>query len=71
MHRAITLHMVTDWRIVLLTLLGREAADMEAKVIFTNAELCAMRVYARNCGLAEHKDPGFGHPGGGSSWAAT
>ena len=48
--------MVKAWRIMLLTLLGREAADMEAGVIFTNAELFVMRIYARNCGLAEHKD---------------
>ncbi len=29
---------------------------MEAEVIFTDAELHMMRVYARNYGLAEHTD---------------
>ena len=56
LHRAITLYMVTAWRIMLLTLLGRVSSDMEAEVIFTDAELHMMRVYARNYGLAEHTD---------------
>ena len=56
LHKAITLYMVTAWRIMLMTLLGRVSSDMEAEVIFTDAELHMMRVYARNYGLAEHTD---------------
>ena len=56
LHKAITLHMVTAWRVMLMTLLGRVSSDMEAEVIFTDAELHMMRVYARNYGLAEHTD---------------
>lgn len=56
LHRAITLHMVTAWRIMLLTLLGRETIDLEAEVIFTDAELFVMRTYARKYKLVEHTD---------------
>ena len=56
LHKAITLHMVTAWRLMLITLLGRVSADMEAEVIFTDTELHRMRVYARNYGLAKHTD---------------
>ena len=56
LHKAITLYMVTAWRIMLLTLLGRVSSDMDQEVIFTDAELHMMRVYARNYGLAEHTD---------------
>ena len=54
LHKAITLYMVTAWRIMLMTLLGRVSSDMEAEVIFTDAELHMMRVYARNYGLSKH-----------------
>ena len=56
LHKAITLYMVTAWRIMLMTLLGRVSSDMEAEVIFTDAELHMMRVYARNYGLSKHTD---------------
>ena len=56
LHKAITLYMVTAWRLMLMTLLGRTSSDMEAEVIFTDTELHMMRVYARNYGLAEHTD---------------
>ncbi len=56
LHRAITLYMVTAWRIMLMTLLGRVSADMEAEVMFTDAELHMMRVYARNYNLTAHTD---------------
>ena len=41
---------------MLLTLLGRVSSDMEAEVIFTDAELFVMRTYARKYGLEEHTD---------------
>ena len=56
LHKEITLYMVATWRIMLLMLLGRESWDMEEKVIFSDAELQMMRVYARKNGLVEHTD---------------
>lgn len=51
LHRAITIHMVTAWRIMLLTLLGRSSADLDLEVVFRTSELKMMEVYARNYGL--------------------
>ncbi len=56
LHRAITLHIVTSWRLMLMTLLGRVTANMDAEVIFTDAEMHMLRVYARNYDLPELKD---------------
>ena len=56
LHLAITLHMVTAWRIMLMTLLGRVSIDLPAKVLFTDTELDMLRVYARNYNLAEPVD---------------
>ena len=56
LHRALTLYMVTAWRILLMTLLGRACADLDAEVIFTDVELHMLRVYARRYKLAEHTD---------------
>ncbi len=41
---AITLHLVTAWRIMLMTRLGRVATDLPAKVIFTQTELEVLRI---------------------------
>ncbi len=38
-HQAITLYLVTTWRTMLMTLLGRVLADLEAELIFTDTEL--------------------------------
>ena len=56
LHRAITLHLVTAWRIMLLTLLGRVTTDLEADVLFNDVELHVMRVYQRNYNLVELTD---------------
>ena len=56
LYRVLTLHMVSAWRIMLMTLLGRETADMKAEVIFTEAELYMMKVYARNYGVDSQTD---------------
>ena len=47
LYHAITLHMVTAWRIMLMTLLGRGATDLPAEVLFTTTELEVLRAYAR------------------------
>ena len=56
LHHAITLHMVTAWRIMLMTLLGRVMADLPAEVLFTETELEVLRVYARTNSLPEQTD---------------
>ena len=45
--RVITLHMVTAWRVLLMTLLGRTVGELEVDVLFTDAEVEMLRVYAR------------------------
>ena len=56
LHLVITLYMVTAWRIMLMTLLGRVDSGLPAAVLFTDAELTVLRVYARTNHLPEHAD---------------
>jgi len=56
LHRVITLYMVSAWRIMLMTLLGRETADLSPDAFFTDSELHMMDVYARNYHLTPYKD---------------
>ena len=53
LHNMITLHLVTAWRIMLMTLLGRAVSELEADVLFTDAELEMLRVYSRRYSLVE------------------
>ncbi|MDE2957281.1 MAG: hypothetical protein OXU68_09800 [Bacteroidota bacterium] len=46
-HLVITLYMVTAWRILLMTLLGRIEPGLPADIIFSDMELDVLRVYAR------------------------
>ncbi len=46
--RAIAIYCVLAWRVMLLTLLGREAPDLPAEVFFTNAELRFFERYAKS-----------------------
>lgn len=46
LHNAITIHIVTAWRLLLMTLLCRISPDLEAEVIFTDMELEALHEYA-------------------------
>ena len=47
LHRAITIHMVTAWRIMLLTLLWHSSADLNLEVVFRMSELfCGFRMRA-------------------------
>jgi len=45
--RAIAIYMVIAWRIMLMTLLGREVPDLPAEVLFTDLELEVLHAYAR------------------------
>jgi hypothetical protein len=45
--RAIAINLVIAWRIMLMTLLGRETAELPAEVLFSNIELQVLRAYAK------------------------
>ena len=58
LQRAIAINAVTAWRIMQMTLLGREVANCEARLMFTDEKLGFLRDYARNDGQAEPRDLG-------------
>jgi hypothetical protein len=45
--RAIAINLVMAWRIMLMTLLGRETAELPAEVLFSNIELHVLQAYAK------------------------
>jgi len=45
--RAIAINLVIAWRIMLMTLLGRETPDLPAEVLFSDVELKTLRAYAK------------------------
>jgi hypothetical protein len=45
--RAIAINLVIAWRIMLMTLLGREMPGMPAEVLFSDVELQTLRAYAK------------------------
>jgi hypothetical protein len=45
--RAIAINLVIAWRIMLMTLLGRETAPLPSEVLFSNIELQVLRAYAK------------------------
>lgn len=45
--RAIAINLVIAWRIMLMTLLGRETAELPPEVLFSNIELQVLRAYAK------------------------
>jgi Domain of unknown function (DUF4338)/Transposase DNA-binding len=45
--RAIAINLVIAWRIMLMTLLGRETPDLPAEVLFSDIELQVLRAYAK------------------------
>ncbi|HET7874592.1 MAG TPA: IS4 family transposase [Methylomirabilota bacterium] len=47
LQRAIAINLVIAWRIMLLTLLGRETPDLPAEVLFSDVELRILRAYAK------------------------
>ena len=56
LHQAITINMVIAWRLHLMTLLGREAPEAEAEVMFTDIELHVLREYADGFDFAPPDD---------------
>ena len=45
--RAIAINLVIAWRIMLMTLLGRETPGLPAEVLFSDVELQTLRAYAK------------------------
>ena len=47
LRRAIAINLVIAWRIMLMTLLGRETPELPAKVMFSDIELRTLKAYAK------------------------
>jgi hypothetical protein len=47
LRRAIAINLVVAWRIMLMTLLGREAPELPAEVLFSDTEIEVLRRYAK------------------------
>lgn len=47
LRRAIAINLVIAWRIMLMTLLGRETPELSAEVLFSDIELRTLRAYAK------------------------
>ena len=50
LRRAIAINLVIAWRIMLMTLLGRETPDLPAEVLFSDTELRTLRAWAKKNG---------------------
>lgn len=50
LRRAIAINLVIAWRIMLMTLLGRETPELPAEVLFSDLELQVLRAYAKKNG---------------------
>jgi len=58
LRRAISINMVIAWRIMLMTLLGREVPDLPAEVLFSDLEIKVLRAYAKKKRLNSPKQLG-------------
>jgi hypothetical protein len=47
LRRAIAINLVIAWRIMLMTLLGRETPELPAEVLFSDIELRALQAYSQ------------------------
>lgn len=47
LRRAIAINLVIAWRIMLMTLLGRELPELPAEILFSDVELRTLRAYAK------------------------
>ncbi len=47
LRRAIAINLVIAWRIMLMTLLGRETPDLPAEILFSDVEIRTLRAYAK------------------------
>jgi hypothetical protein len=72
LRRAIAINLVIAWRILLMTLLGRETPELPAEVLFSDLELKVLAAYAKKNGC--RSPGGSGRPCGsslasGATWA--
>ena len=51
LRRAIAINLVIGWRIMLMTLLGRETPELPAEVLFSDIEIRTLHSYAKKKGL--------------------
>jgi hypothetical protein len=51
LRRAIAINMVIGWRIMLMTLLGRETPNLPAEILFSNLEVRVLAAFAQNKNL--------------------
>jgi hypothetical protein len=47
LRRAIAINLVIAWRIMLMTLMGRETPQLPAEILFSDIELRTLRAYAK------------------------
>jgi hypothetical protein len=72
LRRAIAINLVIAWRILLMTLLGREMPDLPAEVLFSDVELHVLQAYAKKNACRPPRDwvrPCGWSPGWGATWA--
>jgi len=71
--RAIAINLVIAWRIMLMTLLGRETPELPPEVLFSDIELQVLRAYAKKNGshhLQHCETPSGLSPVSAATWAA-
>jgi len=56
LRRAIAINLVIAWRIMLMTLMGRETPELPAEVLFSDIELRTLRAYAKKKGCDRLSD---------------
>jgi len=56
LHRAVTIHMVIAWRLMLLTFLRRTVANASPKMMFTESQIRALQLFAEHYEYPEPKD---------------
>jgi Domain of unknown function (DUF4338)/Transposase DNA-binding/Transposase DDE domain len=72
--RAIAINLVIAWRIMLMTLLGRETPELPPDVLFSNIELQVLRAYAKKNAsqrLPHCAMPFASSPASAAIWAAS
>jgi hypothetical protein len=51
--RAVAINLVMAWRIMLMTLLGRECPELPASILFSDIEIDVLTAYAKKNGLPD------------------
>ncbi len=56
--RALAINLVIAWRIMLMTLMGRETPELDAEILFSDIELRVLRAYSKKNGLKKPESLG-------------